>query len=112
MRFSILLFVFFLGGHGTLLGVINSFIHVIMYVYYMLSAMGPQMQKYLWWKKYLTVMQIVSEYFCFHSHSFVYIFFFFTFLKLFRNCICFLCIKMKISKYFFGSVYKNDLVFI
>lgn len=26
----------------------------------MLAAMGPQVQKHLWWKKYLTVMQIVS----------------------------------------------------
>lgn len=48
------------GGHGTLLGLINSFIHVIMYSYYLLAAMGPHMQKYLWWKKYLTIMQIVS----------------------------------------------------
>lgn len=31
-----------------------------MYMYYMLAAMGPQVQKHLWWKKYLTVMQIVS----------------------------------------------------
>lgn len=50
----------FLGGHGTLLGLINSFIHVIMYMYYMLSAFGPRIQKYLWWKRYLTIMQIVS----------------------------------------------------
>jgi hypothetical protein len=47
------------GGHGTLLGVINSFIHVLMYTYYLLSAM-PSMQKFLWWKKYLTLLQIVS----------------------------------------------------
>lgn len=47
------------GGHGTLLGLINSFIHVLMYTYYMLSAM-PSMQKFLWWKKYLTILQIVS----------------------------------------------------
>lgn len=40
----------FAGGHGTLLGLINSFIHVIMYAYYLLAAMGPQYQKYLWWK--------------------------------------------------------------
>lgn len=51
---------YFAGGHGTLLGVINSFIHVCMYAYYMLAAMGPEVQKYLWWKRYLTVMQIVS----------------------------------------------------
>lgn len=48
-----------LGGHGTLLGLINSFIHVLMYMYYMLSAI-PSMQKYLWWKKFLTQAQIVS----------------------------------------------------
>ncbi|ETN64723.1 elongase [Anopheles darlingi] len=51
---------YFAGGHGTLLGVINSFIHVCMYAYYMLAAMGPKVQKYLWWKRYLTVMQIVQ----------------------------------------------------
>lgn len=49
------------GGHTTLLGLINSFIHVIMYAYYMLAAMGPHMQKYLWWKRYLTVMQMVRH---------------------------------------------------
>jgi len=37
---------------------INCFVHVIMYSYYFLSALGPQMQKYLWWKKYLTRLQI------------------------------------------------------
>lgn len=31
-----------------------------MYTYYMLAAMGPKVQKYLWWKKYLTVLQMVS----------------------------------------------------
>lgn len=31
-----------------------------MYAYYMLSAI-PSMQKYLWWKRYLTIMQIVSS---------------------------------------------------
>ncbi|XP_046420712.1 elongation of very long chain fatty acids protein-like isoform X2 [Neodiprion fabricii] len=51
---------FVAGGHPTLLGVINSFIHIIMYSYYMLSAMGPEVQKYLWWKKHLTSMQIIQ----------------------------------------------------
>lgn len=50
------------GGHGTLLGFINSFIHIVMYAYYLLAAMGPRIQKYLWWKKYITVLQIVSTY--------------------------------------------------
>ncbi|XP_022177785.1 elongation of very long chain fatty acids protein 4-like [Myzus persicae] len=41
-------------------GIINSFIHTVMYSYYFLSALGPHMQKYLWWKKYLTRMQIIQ----------------------------------------------------
>jgi len=39
---------------------INSFIHILMYTYYGASALGPQIQKYLWWKKYLTSLQLVS----------------------------------------------------
>ncbi len=46
---------------GTFAGMFNCFIHVLMYGYYMLAAFGPHMQKYLWWKKYLTKLQIVSE---------------------------------------------------
>lgn len=26
----------------------------------MVAAMGPEYQKYIWWKKYLTTMQMVS----------------------------------------------------
>lgn len=38
---------------------INSTVHVIMYVYYALAAMGPTVSKYLWWKRYLTMIQLV-----------------------------------------------------
>lgn len=31
-----------------------------MYFYYMVSALGPQYQKFLWWKKYLTTVQMVQ----------------------------------------------------
>jgi elongation of very long chain fatty acids protein 4 len=41
----------------------NSFIHVLMYTYYGLAALGPQMNKYLWWKKYLTIIQLVRSYY-------------------------------------------------
>ncbi|XP_017763319.1 PREDICTED: elongation of very long chain fatty acids protein AAEL008004-like [Eufriesea mexicana] len=47
-------------GHATFLGVINAFIHIIMYLYYMLSSIGPHMNKYLWWKKYLTSLQLIQ----------------------------------------------------
>ncbi|XP_073818818.1 very long chain fatty acid elongase AAEL008004 isoform X4 [Musca autumnalis] len=48
------------GGHSTFFGLLNTFVHIIMYTYYMFSAMGPQFQKYLWWKKYLTTLQMVQ----------------------------------------------------
>ena len=38
----------------------NGFVHVVMYGYYGLAALGPHMQKYLWWKKYITQMQLVQ----------------------------------------------------
>lgn len=34
-----------------------------MYSYYCLAALGPQFRKYLWWKKALTIIQMVSIYF-------------------------------------------------
>lgn len=48
------------GGHSSFFGFLNTFVHIIMYTYYMLAAMGPHMQKYLWWKRYLTVLQMVG----------------------------------------------------
>lgn len=39
----------------------NSFIHVLMYSYYGLSTLGPNVTKYLWWKKYLTIIQLVRN---------------------------------------------------
>jgi elongation of very long chain fatty acids protein 7 len=48
------------GGHSTFFGLLNTFVHIIMYTYYMLAAMGPHVQKYLWWKKYLTMLQMVQ----------------------------------------------------
>jgi hypothetical protein len=36
------------GGHGTFLGLINAFVHIVMYTYYLLAGMGPKYQKYLW----------------------------------------------------------------
>ncbi|KOB68394.1 Elongation of very long chain fatty acids protein [Operophtera brumata] len=45
-------------GHATLLGVINCFVHTIMYTYYLIAGLGPQYQKYLWWKKHVTTLQL------------------------------------------------------
>ncbi|XP_073951564.1 very long chain fatty acid elongase AAEL008004-like isoform X3 [Choristoneura fumiferana] len=48
------------GGHSTFFGLLNTFVHIIMYSYYMLAAMGPSLRRYLWWKKYLTALQMVQ----------------------------------------------------
>lgn len=48
------------GGQSFFIGLVNSFVHVVMYSYYALAAIGPHMQKYLWWKRYLTSLQLVQ----------------------------------------------------
>nr|XP_057923225.1 ELOVL fatty acid elongase 8a [Doryrhamphus excisus] len=48
------------GGQSFLIGLINSLVHVVMYLYYALAALGPSMTKYLWWKRYLTILQLVQ----------------------------------------------------
>lgn len=56
------MFMSFIGGFGVFHGYVNCFVHVVMYFYYGVSALGPQYQKYLWWKRYVTVFQLVNMY--------------------------------------------------
>ena len=48
--------------------------HVTMYSYYALAALGPQIQPYLWWKKYITQLQLIQFFILFIYGIFVYIF--------------------------------------
>ncbi|CAH1407423.1 unnamed protein product [Nezara viridula] len=48
------------GGHVVLVGLINSFVHAVMYVYYLLTAINPEYKKSIWWKKHLTELQMVQ----------------------------------------------------
>jgi len=48
------------GGHTTFCGFLNTGVHVVMYLYYFLAALGPKVQLYLWWKKYLTKLQMAQ----------------------------------------------------
>lgn len=57
-RWDILIFMCTLAAF--LPAMVNSFIHVLMYSYYGLSALGPSVTKYLWWKKYLTILQLIQ----------------------------------------------------
>uniref|UniRef100_A0A674D1G3 Elongation of very long chain fatty acids protein n=1 Tax=Salmo trutta TaxID=8032 RepID=A0A674D1G3_SALTR len=46
-------------GHSYFGASLNSFIHVLMYSYYGLSAV-PAIRPYLWWKKYITQGQLIQ----------------------------------------------------
>ncbi|XP_013886729.1 elongation of very long chain fatty acids protein 1a [Austrofundulus limnaeus] len=48
------------GGMGSFHALVNASVHVIMYTYYGLSAAGPRFQKYLWWKKHMTAIQLTQ----------------------------------------------------
>nr|UTO68440.1 elongation of very long chain fatty acids protein 1 [Daphnia magna] len=61
-------FRFIVGGHCCFFVTLNSLVHVVMYFYYLMAAMGPRFQKYLWWKKYVTVFQMV-QFVCVGFHS-------------------------------------------
>lgn len=47
------------GGDNYVGAVLNSFVHVVMYAYYGLSVI-PALRPYLWWKRYITRMQLVQ----------------------------------------------------
>ncbi|PKU32072.1 elongation of very long chain fatty acids protein 5 [Limosa lapponica baueri] len=49
-----------LGPRAYFGATLNSFIHVLMYSYYGLSAV-PAMRPYLWWKKYITQGQLMGK---------------------------------------------------
>uniref|UniRef100_A0A1W7RHM9 Elongation of very long chain fatty acids protein n=1 Tax=Agkistrodon contortrix contortrix TaxID=8713 RepID=A0A1W7RHM9_AGKCO len=48
------------GGMGSFHAMVNCMVHVVMYFYYALSAAGPAFQKYLWWKKHITAIQLLQ----------------------------------------------------
>lgn len=52
---------FLAGGNGVFMGVVNTFVHVVMYFYYFLTCISPEYKKNIWWKKYITQLQIVSR---------------------------------------------------
>ena len=57
---------------------VNAFVHTIMYTYYLL-AMFTSLHPYLWWKKYITQMQLVQ---------FVLVFFHSSWFLLDKTCDC------------------------
>jgi len=51
---------FFPGEQGAVAGFVNTAVHSVMYFYYLVAAIGPQYHKYLWWKKYVTCLQLAQ----------------------------------------------------
>eukprot|EP00730_Choanoeca_flexa_P015457 TRINITY_DN7100_c0_g2_i1.p2 TRINITY_DN7100_c0_g2~~TRINITY_DN7100_c0_g2_i1.p2 ORF type:complete len:285 (+),score=60.98 TRINITY_DN7100_c0_g2_i1:126-857(+) len=47
------------GGQSTISAIINAFVHIIMYSYYAMACI-PTLKPYLWWKKYLTQLQLTQ----------------------------------------------------
>lgn len=47
-------------GHGTMLGVLNCFVHCVMYGYYLFSVLDENVKKSIWWKKHITQIQLIQ----------------------------------------------------
>lgn len=84
---------FLAGGNATFPNILNNFVHVCMYFYYMMSAMGPQYQKYLWWKKYMTELQIAQFVLCI------------------GHCITALCTECAFPKFVSALLLLNSSIF-
>ncbi|XP_011151305.1 elongation of very long chain fatty acids protein AAEL008004 isoform X2 [Harpegnathos saltator] len=48
------------GQQGIFVGFLNSVVHIFMYSYYLIASLGSKYRKYLWWKKYMTWIQLLQ----------------------------------------------------
>ncbi|XP_032596030.1 elongation of very long chain fatty acids protein F-like [Drosophila grimshawi] len=48
------------GGHPIITGLLNLFVHVVMYSYYYISSQIPAIKRRLWWKQYITMLQMLQ----------------------------------------------------
>ncbi|KAI5643775.1 GNS1/SUR4 family domain-containing protein [Phthorimaea operculella] len=94
------------GGHGTFVGWINTFVHIIMYGYYLVAGLGPEYQKYLWWKKHLTALQLIQFVLIF-MHNFLVLFRDCDYPKIYNRLIL---TEALIFIYMFGSFYYKSYV--
>lgn len=45
-------------GHGTMVAILNTFVHAVMYGYYLFSALDENVKRSIWWKKHITQIQL------------------------------------------------------
>lgn len=43
-----------------MVGIVNGFVHVVMYFYYFLCGIKPELKQSIWWKKHVTQMQLAQ----------------------------------------------------
>ncbi|XP_017057587.1 elongation of very long chain fatty acids protein F-like [Drosophila ficusphila] len=59
--FSFIYFYYYgYGGHGFFMCFFNVVVHTMMYTYYYQSSLNRNSKKDLWWKKYITIAQLVQ----------------------------------------------------
>ncbi|CAH8571468.1 unnamed protein product [Schistosoma bovis] len=75
---------------------VNCTIHVIMYSYYAFAALGPKWRKYLWWKRYLTMLQMIQ-----FSYGMLY-----SYISLYNQC------GLKEFVYYFNLFYQASLLLL
>ncbi|CAO1420615.1 unnamed protein product [Diamesa hyperborea] len=101
------------GEQGALIGFLNTFVHIFMYFYYFLAALGPRYKKYLFWKKYMTWLQLIQfgvmliyltvlTFMNCKLHRSLTIFFF-------TNTLIFLCLFANFYRKSYGSKLKNTM---
>lgn len=60
------------GGQTVVIPFLNSIVHAIMYSYYLITILEKDKQRFYWFKKYVTLIQMVSFnkynlHYCFYS---------------------------------------------
>lgn len=60
------------GGHFIVCIFLNTLIHVVMYGYYYLSSQRPSMKQSLWFKRYITIVQLTQFVLCFGYSAWTY----------------------------------------
>ncbi|XP_054156842.1 elongation of very long chain fatty acids protein 7-like [Oppia nitens] len=94
------------GGPATLFPLLNTLVHIVMYTYYALSALGPSVQKYLWWKRYITQIQLIQ--FIIFS---IYSIFFFVYQRGYPKIFPYLGLcQPPLFFYMFWSFYRQSYV--
>lgn len=60
------------GGHFIVILFLNTIVHVLMYGYYYVSSQRPGLKQNPWFKKYVTIVQLIQFVLCFGHSAWTY----------------------------------------